>query len=74
MFIKSKNNDSLTQIGCHFCPELKGILTINLGIINKIGDNIWAHIVCVNWIPEIYFTNDRYFLLNLEKTKLIIIL
>ena len=40
------------SIKCLFCPELKGIM-------KNIGDNIWAHVVCVNWIPEIYFVNDR---------------
>ncbi len=43
---------------CTFCPELKGILEIKIGIMKKIGDNIWAHIVCVNWIPEIYFIDQ----------------
>lgn len=37
------------QFQCVFCPDLKGIITqTNIG---------WAHITCVNWQNEIFYTD-----------------
>jgi hypothetical protein len=38
------------EIKCLFCTDLKGIITrTNIG---------WAHLTCVNWMPEIWFTDQ----------------
>jgi len=36
------------------CPQIKGI-------IKPISSDMktWAHVVCVNWTPEIWFTDDN---------------
>ena len=46
------------DVKCMFCPDLEGIIKqINKG--SKRNDKaMWAHIICVNWIPEINFKND----------------
>ena len=46
--LESKN------IKCHFCTEQKGI-------IKKIknGKDLWAHLGCVNWIPEIFYDKKK---------------
>lgn len=41
------------EIQCFFCPDLKGIMKPIEGSVAK-----WAHIICVNWIPEIWFNDD----------------
>jgi len=28
--------------------------------INKDEDKLWAHMICVNWIPEMYYTDEKY--------------
>lgn len=35
------------------CPQIKGIL-------KPISEDkkLWAHIICINWTPEIWFTDD----------------
>ncbi len=49
-----KNDLPSTKAICLFCPEMKGA-------IKPISNNnfeIWAHVTCVNWIPEIYYDKD----------------
>ncbi|CDW90148.1 protein jade-3 [Stylonychia lemnae] len=48
------SNTQLTviDIKCHFCNQLKGMLMF----CQK--NNIWAHYTCVNWIPDVWFTNE----------------
>lgn len=41
-----------TDIQCHFCCDLKGIMK---PIKNQ---KWWAHLICVNWTPEIWFNED----------------
>lgn len=44
------------DIKCALCPDLKGLMKpLNLGSTQK----EWAHLICVNWTPEIWFTNDN---------------
>lgn len=40
------------DIKCVFCPDLKGIMKPVL------QGQQWAHLICVNWTPEIWFTDD----------------
>jgi len=44
-----------TNIICTFCPELKGIMKK----IKNSKPEIWAHVSCVNWIPEIYYDRKK---------------
>ena len=30
------------------CPDIQGV-------IKKVKDNVWVHVACVNWMPEIEF-------------------
>ena len=39
-----------SEICCKFCPELKGIMTRT----DRLG---WAHVTCVNWMPELWYIN-----------------
>ena len=41
-----------TKIKCAYCVNLKGAMKM-------ISYNKWAHIVWVNWIPEIWFKDDK---------------
>jgi len=42
------------DIKCSFCPNLKGVL-------KKTGSKTmpWAHVSCVNWIPEYGYTSKK---------------
>jgi len=40
-----------TEIKCFLCPDIDGMM-------KKVAPGMWAHIACVNWIPEIWFTDD----------------
>lgn len=46
-----KNRDlKLSDVRCIFCTDLKGVIVkTNKG---------WAHISCVNWLPDIWFADD----------------
>lgn len=61
------NKLKCNEIKCVMCPDLKGIM-------KPIGNNQWAHVICVNWTPEIWFTNERNEALggtmNKDRTKL----
>ena len=38
-------------IRCVFCPKITGLT-------KKIDTNLWAHITCVNLIPDIFFLTE----------------
>ena len=43
------------EIKCFLCPEQQGVLkkcSFN-------GKTVWAHSVCVNWTPEVWFADDK---------------
>jgi hypothetical protein len=56
-FVKN-NPKKAEQLKCIFCPFKVGILLVKKGIIKKITENEWAHIVCVNWDENIHYLND----------------
>jgi len=43
-----------TEIKCFLCDEIDGLMKC----IDK-ESGLWAHVICVNWNPDIYFTNDE---------------
>jgi hypothetical protein len=49
-----KNNPQVkcNEIKCLFCPEVEGIL-------KQITLDNWVHPICVNWIPEIWFADEK---------------
>lgn len=49
-------------IKCKFCPELKGLMKKV-----KRYERIFAHVACVNWLPEIYFNETKEHVYNLDK-------
>jgi len=45
------------EIRCFLCPDIDGAM-------KKVSydggtDNLFAHVACVNWIPEMYFQDDK---------------
>jgi len=50
-----QNDLPSTAVVCMFCPEMKGAIK---QILNN-NFEIWAHITCVNWIPEIYYEKEE---------------
>ena len=42
----------INKIKCFFCSERKGA-------IKNIKGNLWAHVSCINWIPEIEFIESK---------------
>ena len=47
------------EIGCKFCPlNDRGALK-RLSLADSKG-YFWAHVQCVNWIPEIHFSSEEY--------------
>ena len=40
------------MFACVLCSDLKGII-----VKTNIG---WVHLTCVNWMPEIWFTDEKY--------------
>ncbi len=50
-----KKNTELrcTDIKCFLCTDLKGAIKC----IDK-KENVWAHLICVNWTPEMYFKDE----------------
>jgi NuA3 HAT complex component NTO1 len=47
----NKTNKKPIHIKCIFCPDRKGMM-----LLTEIG---WAHITCVNWLPEIWYKNEK---------------
>ncbi|KEJ82736.1 Protein Jade-3 [Oxytricha trifallax] len=39
------------ELQCFLCPNVDGAM-------KKIDNNQWAHIICVNWNPDIYFSDE----------------
>jgi len=49
-----ENDLPFSAVRCEFCPQMKGALK---RIKEKVNTE-WAHVACVNWIPEIYYRED----------------
>ena len=47
-----KENIKPGDIKCMLCPNKQGAF-------KRIDQNNWAHVVCVNWIEEIWYKNDK---------------
>ncbi|TNV83487.1 hypothetical protein FGO68_gene8485 [Halteria grandinella] len=47
-------NLKCTEIKCFLCDDIDGLMKC---IDQK--TNLWAHSICVNWIPDIYFTDEH---------------
>lgn len=45
------NKYKIIDFRCLFCPKISGLT-------KKIETNLWAHITCVNLIPDIFFENE----------------
>ena len=54
--LKTNPEMKCTEIRCFLCPEVQGIL-------KKVSENeksdLWAHIICVNWMPEIWWEDEK---------------
>jgi hypothetical protein len=48
-------NADADAVKCFFCPFVDGALKRSY----YDGSIIFAHLTCVNWIPEIYYDDDR---------------
>ena len=48
-----KEKKACNEIKCFLCPDLDGILKPVDAAKKK-----WAHIICVNWTPEVWFVDD----------------
>lgn len=42
------------DINCFLCDEVQGAMKC----IDKVN-NTWAHVICVNWTPQIYFSDEK---------------
>jgi len=52
------------DIKCSFCPEVRGVLK------EMNHDKFpWAHVSCINWIPELYFHGDEVVLDKYDKKE-----
>jgi len=46
-----------TEIKCFLCPDIDGAMKrVETGAKNA---DLWAHLVCINWHPDIWFKNDE---------------
>lgn len=52
--LKAQPTLKCDAIKCFLCDELQGAMRM---VDQKNG--IWAHIICVNWTPEIWFNDDK---------------
>lgn len=44
------------EIKCFLCPDVDGLIKrVSCGNFT----NIWAHAVCINWMPEMWFVDDE---------------
>lgn len=52
--VELKKNPGIkcTEIKCFLCPDIDGTM-------KKVTKYMWAHVVCVNWMPDIWFNNDK---------------
>ncbi|CDW90174.1 phd zinc finger-containing protein [Stylonychia lemnae] len=46
------NNVKCDDIKCFLCPDIKGLM-------KEISKDKWAHVICVNWNPDIYFNDEK---------------
>jgi hypothetical protein len=44
-----------TEITCFLCPQVQGAIKK----IKRGESTSWAHVVCVNWLPEIWFIDGE---------------
>lgn len=51
-YLKSQPEAHQASIVCAYCNDLKGIII-------RDSNGVWAHLTCVNWIPEIWFMDDN---------------
>lgn len=53
-----RNKGKLTPVDCkcYFCHGVVGIIFYVMGPANN---KMWVHVECVNWIPELYFKDDK---------------
>jgi len=51
----SNNQKKCTDIKCFLCPDIDGAMKR----VTRDGTENWAHVVCVNWTPEIWFKDDE---------------
>lgn len=49
--LRNQSTMSCLDIKCVLCPDVDGMM-------KQVGNNMWAHIVCVNWNPEIWFIDE----------------
>jgi hypothetical protein len=49
-----KKDMPCTDIKCSMCPQIKGIIKPI-----TTDKSSWAHVICINWIPEVWFTDDN---------------
>ena len=49
--LKQNPERRCTDIKCFLCPDIDGAL-------KEVSKDIWAHVICVNWNPDIYFKDE----------------
>lgn len=47
-----KEQKGAQDIRCCFCNNLKGVM-------RKLKNGAWVHLLCVKWIPEITFRTEN---------------
>ena len=53
-----------TEIKCAFCPKIDGIMKPiaqgnNKGAGKQGGNELWAHIICINWLQGVWYRDER---------------
>lgn len=43
------------KVRCEFCPEMKGAIKR----IKEDSNEHWGHMLCVNWIPNMYYIDNE---------------
>ena len=58
--LTQNSNLRCTQIRCEFCPDLDGAMkpVVLPGSKSRSGETKWAHVICVNWIPTVWWSDD----------------
>lgn len=51
------HNKPIDEMLCALCPDPKGIIK-QLSFTTGSAAKIWAHPICVNWTPEIWFADE----------------
>jgi hypothetical protein len=52
--LKANQSMACNDIECFLCNDIKGAMKC----IDE-QQNTWAHVICVNWTPGIYFTDEN---------------